>query len=224
MLFHNKQYIKQYTYNIVSEPSAPYIPLDIIKQHLRITPDDVYEDDYLTLLSNVVYKFAEKYTKRNFLTTQFITYRDTFCTCCFVLRRSPLQSVQSIEYLVNNVWTTLDPATYYNTLENDFSRILRTQNLPWPVWPTNKDPRQQSIRINFTVGFGGNYTSIPPELVIGMLQQIAALYENRGDCAGDCARSLPGAARDTYDIYRIKDMTGAQDCGCVNSGGWWYGQ
>jgi uncharacterized phiE125 gp8 family phage protein len=215
MLFYRKRYIKQYTYDVTDEPAPPYIPLALIKQHLRMIPSDTSEDDYLTLLSNVVYKYAEKYTKRTFLTTQFRTFRDTFLGCCFVIRRSPLQSIESIEYLIDGVWLTLSTDLYYYTLENDFSRILPTHNTN-DYWPLNIDCRQQSIRIDFTAGYGDDYTSIPPDLSLAMLQHIARLYESRGDCddAG-CSAALPATSRAIYDIYRIRDITGQEDCGYV---------
>lgn len=217
MLFYSRKYIKQYTYTVLSGPATPYIPLALVKQHLRIPIADTSEDDYLTLLVSVVYDYAEKYTKRTFLTTQFRTFRDTFDLCCFVIRRSPLQSVEQIQYLVDGVWVTLPTATYYNTVESDYSRILQVDGESWPVWPVNNiSTRQQSIRIDFTAGYGDDYTDIPADLIIAMLQHIANLYESRGDCSeAACGAAIPAAARTIYDIYKIRDITGAEDCGYV---------
>lgn len=209
-MFLNRSVLKQYTYKVVTAPTAIAIPLSVVKEHLRIDQDDTTEDSYLTLLVKAVTKYAEDYTKRTFLTTIFETYRDNFCTYEFVLRRSPLQSVQFVKYYKDDVLETLPTTDYYNTLENEYSKIFEKQT--GSAWPKKIDKRQQAIVIRFTAGYGDDYTSMPSDLVVAMLNHIAKLFESRGDCdesGGGCGGCLPMATKTVYNMYKIRDITAA---------------
>lgn len=211
--YYNSQKIKQYTYKVITTVATPYLPLSLVKEHLKfIDPSDTSEDDYLTMIISAVFDYAQKYTRRTFLTTTYETYRDNFHTFEFVLRKSPLQSVNSITYYTQSVLTTLPTTDYYNTLENDYSKIL--QYIDGPLWPKEIDKKQQNIIINFTVGYGDDYTSIPSDLTLAMLNHIANFYQNRGDCGGEggamgCGGCITPNAKLVYDLYKIVDLTGA---------------
>lgn len=209
-----KRNYKQYTYIETESPTVVTEDfLTLVKTQLRISPDDTTEDAYLGLLINVAYKYAEKYTRRTLLTTQYLTYRDDFNVCCFELRRSPFQSLQSIKYLLDGVLTTLPSTDYYNTIESFYARVLRA---PHKEWPHRIECRQQAIQIEFTAGYGDVYTDIPEDLLMAMLQHIANLYESRGDCSDSaCASALPAQSRMIYNSYRIGDITATTDCGEV---------
>lgn len=205
---------KQYTYVETSSPTVVSEDfLTLVKTQLRIGPDDTTEDSYLSLLINVAYQYAQNYTRRTLLTTSFTTYRDDFNVCCFELRRSPFQSIQSIQYLINNVLTVLDTSKYYTTTESFYAKVLRA---PHQEWPFKIDCRQQAIQIQFTAGYGDNYTDLPSDLLMALLQHITMLYESRGDCSDSaCASALPAQSKMIYDMYRISDITATQDCGEV---------
>lgn len=215
MYYRRPDAIKNYTYTVTSAPSSPLMDLSLIKEHLRLDPSDTSQDSYLTLLGDSAFRYAEHFTKRVFLTTTFETFRDSFHWDCFVLRRSPLQSVDKIEYLDSGSFTELNTDRYYNTSETDYSKILR---VPGKTWPTINfwylEDKLQSIKITFKAGYGDNFTDIPEELRVAMLQHVAALYELRGDCglSGTNEQALPMQARMLYGSYRIKDVTGARDC------------
>lgn len=225
MLFYNKRYIKQYTYVTLTKPTVvtPEF-LALVKEHLRYAYTGDNEDDYLTLLINIAYNYAEQYTKRTLLTTEFKTFRDTFQDCCFVLRRSPAQSVTLIQYVEDNIWKTVPDTDYYVTQEQFFARILRTKDAKWDY---KNDPRQQSIEITFNAGYGDVYTDIPSDLLMGLLQHISKLFESRGDCDdAACSAALPAQAKMIYDKYKIVDLIGQTDCGCLYGNyynRWFYG-
>lgn len=208
--YYNSQKIKQYTYKVITTVAAPYLPLSLVKEHLRLDLSDTSQDDYLTMIVASVFEYAQKYTGRTFLTTTYETYRDNFHTFEFVLRRSPLQSVNSITYYNQGILNTLPSTDYYNTLENDYSKVVEFAD--GPMWPQNIDKRLQNIKITFTAGYGDDYTSIPSDLVLALLNHIANFYQNRGDCGGEstggCGACLTPNAKLVYDLYRIVDLTG----------------
>lgn len=211
-MFSVKRKHKQYTYQQTSSPEIVNEDLlNLVKEQLRISISDTFEDSYLSVLINVAYKFAENYMRRTLLTTNFLTFRDNFDVCCFELRRSPFQTLQSINYLKDNVMITLPSTDYYTTIESFYTRVLRA---PDKQWPRYIDRRQQAITIAFTAGYGDAYTDIPNDMLMGMLQHIANLYESRGDCSdAGCLNALPKETRVIYEFYKISDLTTDTDCG-----------
>lgn len=224
---------RAYTYRVTVEPATLPIELATVKSYLKIPAANTLDDDILLVLMGAATDFAEEFTRRDFITRTYQTFRDYFPRWCnsegyyacgrvptfygnltsnvvggnmgFELKRSPLQTVISIEYLVDNVITTVPDTTYYNTIENDFSEVLTLDN---QVWPDNADRRLQSIIITFTAGFGDTPADMPDWLTTALLQHIAMMYENRGDCvdaSGGCACSqfLPITARAIYQQHRI---------------------
>jgi uncharacterized phiE125 gp8 family phage protein len=197
------KYKKAFTYNVSTAPAGKPLTLTEVKTHLKIAVADVTEDDYLNLLIDVATAFGEKYTKRTFINTGFTTYRDDF-NDSFLLRRSKTSAIGSIKYLVDGVLTTLASAVYGFTDVTGFSEIFLNVN---QVFPTNTDPVPQAVEIIFTAGYGATEASVPADVKFALLNHIADLYSNRGDCGGDCAGS--GVTSNTkllYDKIRIIDI------------------
>lgn len=208
---------KAYPY-IVTVPNVNVIiPLPLIKQHLRL--DLLYEgeDQYLTMLATSAAEYAQKYTRRVFLTTTFLTYRDNFNFISTTLRRAPFQALLTYQWTVDGVvWIDVDPLSYYvdSQPHDAYSSIYIKQGWSWP-WPPYW--RFQSVRATFTAGFGDTNTSIPNQLMLGMLNHIAAMYYDRGDSQnGDPSSWIPVQTKVAYDAFKIIDITG-------NDYSWNYG-
>ena len=204
----NLRETQQYSYDVVDAPAALPLSLTLVKQHLKIDELDVSEDDYLTLLIKSSTDFFQKYTNRILINTGFQTYFDCFRQS-FELVRSRLQTLDGFNYLVNGAPVIVDPSLYYVTNENNYSRII------FPLYqnmPIDKDDRFQSVIVAFTAGYGASDSDIPSDIKLALLNQIAAMYENRGDCSNcDCAdiSNLPTATQNTYRQYRIMSVYGA---------------
>lgn len=210
---------RAYAYDVTVPPVNPAVSLADVKAQLRIL--DTSSDALLTSYIAAATDYAEKYTRRDFITRTYQTFRDCFpsnyyCDSIsgFELRRSKLQNVNSITYLVDGVSTVLATSVYYNTVQNDYSLILLE---PDEQWPTNADKKLQSVTIEFTAGYGLNDTDVPVALRTAITQIVAALYENRGDCGGsndssssssscDCAGLAPVNAMSTLKQYRIETL------------------
>ncbi len=224
---------RAYTYKVTVPPATLPIDLATVKGYLKVTSTS--DDALITSLIESATDFAEKLTRRDFITRTYATFRDFFPRWCdsegyyacgflpvirtntfttfggntgFNLRRSPLQSVTSVQYLVDNVLTPVPTTIYYNTLETDYSEVLTLQD---QLWPENGDIRLQAITITFISGFGNAPANMPDWIQTGLLQHIAMMYENRGDCmdAGggcDCLRFLPATAKALYLQNRIMNL------------------
>lgn len=193
-----------FPYVVISPPATTPISRSTAKEYLRIT--DTAQDTIIDLMIGAVTEFAEIYTKRDFITRIWETFRNEF-EPQFQLRRSPFQSIEGFDYLVNDVFITVAASLFGVTTENDFPFIFR---LPDQDWPDDKDDLPQSIRIQFKSGFGDAETDIPTSLRVALLQHVAKLYENRGDCTLDCkgaSKAAPCTSRAIYDQFRILDIS-----------------
>lgn len=203
---------RAYTYEVITPPAIYPISLADVKDHLKLDPNDDSQDLYLEFLICSVTKYGESYMKRIFINTKFRTYRDIFNNY-IKLRRSKLQSLDLFEYLVNDVFTTVPADLYYNTDETGFSKIVLKAD---EFYPTDIDDRMQAIKIEFTAGYGEEENDVPCDLRLALLNHIAKVYENRGDCDADISTTdniekfLPQTVLGIYEMYRIRDYVG--DC------------
>jgi len=215
---------RAYTYK-ETVPDNLAVSLALAKSHLKKTLGD--EDTLITFYLKAAISFAEQFTRRDFITRTYTTFRDFFPGTSegyypfgelpslgtlstgggnlgFEIRRSPLQSVTSVKYFKATVLTTVDASVFYNTVEEDYSEILTNDD---KCWPEDADRRLQTIQIEFKTGFGDTDESTPDWAVQGILQHVANLYRNRGDCSeADVKTALPAAARSIYLQNRIENL------------------
>lgn len=207
-----------FQYKQISTPAALPLDLDFVKSYLRIDSND--DDALITMLIKASASFIEKYTTRTLINTQYLTYRDNFgygsfawgfpaaYGCCGIeLRRSKLVSIDNFTYKNSQgVVTQVDPSLYYVTDDVDFSSILL---MPNRQYPSDVLCVRQAIAIEFTAGYGDTADDIPIDLQEAMLQMVADMYFNRGDCVAagrmscSCQKYLSGASKAILDQYKI---------------------
>ena len=216
-------YGRAFTYDVTVAPAELAVPLATFKEHAKTNAS--VSDTLLTLYLEAATKFAEQMTRRDFINRTYKTFRDNFPgtqittlsalvnqgNVGFELRRSKLQSVTSVKYLKDNLLTTVASSVFYNTLENDYSKVL---TLDGQVWPSDADIRLQAVEIIFVAGFGANDTFVPDCLQEAIMIHATQMLENKGDCeeatgsAGLKAvvNSLPAAAKLIYLQNRIENL------------------
>lgn len=220
---------RAYTYTVTVPPAGLPVLLATAKNYLKIT--STADDALITIFIGAATSYAEGFTRRDFITREYETFRDFFSNSVsegyytfgenpvlgagvvndsgnvgFELRRSPLQSVETITYLLDNVLTPVLAAIFYNTIETDYSEVLTVDDANWP---DDADRRLQAITITFKTGFGDADTDMPAWVTEGILQHVANMYRNRGDCSacGDTAGSLlPLTAKLLYLQNRIENL------------------
>jgi len=201
-----------YSYHIITPPATLPVDLNLFKTHLKLTCENLENDNYLNFLLQSATNFAEKYTRRTFINTGFRTYRNYFEEC-FEIRRSKLQSVTSIKYYKNSSLIEANSDLYYFTDSNDYSRILLKHN---QKWPTEIDIRSQAIQIDFIAGYGETLKDFPEwlrDIELAIMLHATALYENRGDCdVASVLHNLPNAAKEIYDLIKIQTINGLSSC------------
>ncbi len=194
-----------FNYKLIDAVDALPLTVAEVKLYLRVsnTADDALIEELIETASLC----CESYTRRVLITKTFRTYRDCWLRPYIELRKSPLQSIESVKYYdTENVLQTLDASNYYTTDEPDYySKILYTQDATLP----SLYKRLQAIEIEFKAGYGDTADDIPADLKLAMKQHIAMMYENRGDCAdATCSNMLPATAKNIYNKYKIQEIGG----------------
>lgn len=190
--------MKAWTYKVTTAPTCYPVPLDEVKNHLKVSGPN--EDALIERLIEAATDYAEDYTKRCFINRTITTYRDCF-DGDIELRRSPLSSVTSVKYLLSGVLTAVSTDIYYNTLESDYSVIALEDG---ESWPSGGDIKKQAVEIIFVAGYGTDERFIPEDIKTAIMHHIAALYENRGDCT--LQEALPMASKLIYQKHRIMEI------------------
>lgn len=211
-IFHGRAF----TYEVITPPATLAVPLATFKLHAK--PSASTPDSLLTLYLEAAIKYAEQITRRDFINRTYKTFRDDFPgtqvfdlnslvnsgNIGFELRRSKLQSITSVKYLKDNVLTTVASTVFYNTFENDYSKILTLDN---QVWPTDADNRLQAIEIEFVAGFGATEADVPDCLQEAIMLHATQMLENRGDCDDlNVKDTVPAAAKVIYLQNRIENL------------------
>jgi len=196
-------YYKPYSYKEISRDSSEAIPLALVKEHIRASQDNSTEDELIRSYMATARLCFEGFTRRTLITTTYKTYRDIWQSG-YEIRRSPLQTIESVKYYdTDNVLQTLDSSNYYITNETDYSRLIFNNDA---VLPSLKN-REQAIEITFKAGYGDAMEDIPYDIRVALLQHIASMYENRGDCIDSvCSNLLPATASMIYSKYKIIEM------------------
>ena len=185
-----------WTYDITVPPANLPLSLALVKEHLRLDAADTSQDTYLTLLINAATEYCQNVTGLTLIDTTFQTFRDGFYSG-ICLERTPFSSLVSVERLVDNVWTAVSTDVYYVSDEFPYAKVLTQDN---QCWPDDEDGIRQSVRATFVAGYGADDTSVPSDIKIALLNHIAALYENRGDCAEDM---IPQTTKTIYGNNKI---------------------
>jgi len=206
---YSKPFQSNFPYFVITPPVALPVTLAHVKEHLRLDPDDDTQNTYLTLLINAAAGFCEEYTRRTLINTGFRTFRNFFAGTIELLR-SPLVSLDAFEYSVDGSFVAVDSNFYYMIQEIDYSKIILRNSV---YYPTDGDDILQMIRIEFTAGYGTASTDIPSKLYLAILNHIAALYENHGDCDVDSVNfemqlmnNLPVTSRMIYNNFKIHNL------------------
>ncbi len=192
-------------YEVTVEPSGLIFDVDDINAHLKTSFATL--SDYMTMIIKSVTQFAEIFTKRDFLNRTYKNYRNEWATE-YELRRSKFSSITNIKYLdTSDAEQTVNSSYYYNTFSNRYSKVVFKEDMDYP----ELSDLEQAIRITFVSGFGATGANVPQSLSIAMLNHIARVYAQRGDCTDVKAlgsdANLPVESKMQYGAWEIKDIT-----------------
>lgn len=191
------------TYSQTNKSSATLISLSDMKLYLRV--DDTTDDLLISAMISAAVTLAEKYMNRDLLETTYENYRNDI-EQDLTLRRAKFSSLDSIEYLKDSSYNTLNPSSYQVATKGIYGRI-------WEVNINDSfDEHPQAIKITFKTGFGPSASNIPDDILMAIKAHVAYMYENRGDCETTSKRlydiPMPVTTKLIYDLYKIVDVNG----------------
>tara|TARA_R110000868_G_C10972986_1_gene771149 strand:- start:39268 stop:39930 length:663 start_codon:yes stop_codon:yes gene_type:complete len=203
---------------LVTGTAVLAVSLEEAKTYLKIPVSFTQDDALITSIINSSTTFFERITGRDLISKTYKTYLDNFPAIDLtyklvgltpislsyvdngiIISKSKLQSITSIQYYSSGVLTVWDVINYYFTDDVDYSGIYLVKDKKFP----EVDERKQSVVIEFVSGYGADATTIPNDIKEALLQVIAYLYNNRGDC--ECSEGLPVMAKNLFYSYIIID-------------------
>jgi len=190
-------------YIVIEPPVRMPISISELKNFLSLDECDNQTEAMLKLIILSVARYFEKYTGRTLINTKYRTFREYF-NCYLLLKRSKFQELTLFQYLINNVFTTVDPSIYQITEEVNYSSIWSWKNNSFP----STDCVKQAIKIEFIAGYGEKEKDIPEDVRQALLMHANYLYANRGDCdCSDAGSAIPPSSKAIYSINKIYDLT-----------------
>ncbi len=194
-------------YELVTDNEEFALSTEEVNEHLKTSFDSIESDPYLSMLVKAVESFGENFTKRTFTIKSYRLYQD-FWKIVVLLERAPFSKIQSVKFDdENNVKQTVATSEFYTTFSSMYSSLIFESTFDFPVF----SDRVQSIQILFKAGYSVDDESIPKDLKAAMLNHLAELYANRGDCGIIATtefmlKNLPDSSRLLYSMYIIKEI------------------
>lgn len=167
-------------YERISKETTSPIGLDLVKSFLKIDTDD--DDVIISALLSSAILFAERYIGIDITSATYQTYSTDLE---ITLRRAPFNSITSFQLLNSD------------DVYEDYTDYKLFSGLYGIVTPEDYG----TYKIVFQTG----YDSVPEDLVVAILQHVAFMYSNRGDCS-TMTLSVPKMALAVYDIYKVSDI------------------
>jgi uncharacterized phiE125 gp8 family phage protein len=208
-------------YVLTTDNTSMPVSTDEVNAHLKESFTDIEVESSDNLLVRIFIKAAEKFgedfTRRIFLTKTYTNYREGWiynhkqCRIMFELRRSKLIAIASVKYIdIDEVEQTIANTNYETTLSDEYSNLYFIDDFDFP---SISSQNQQPIRIEFSAGYGATEASIPNNIKTAILNHVAKLWKQRGDCPKDfstidnwIAGLLPTTSRLIYSTERIPDL------------------
>lgn len=188
---------------VVAPPSLNPCSLEETKLHLRITGSS--EDSYIQDLIAVATDLLQEHCHRKFVQQTMEGWLDidnlmsSWWSGSITAAINAIQSLRVIElpwaptisvssvsvFSMSDVETPVDPDTY-RVDSVDLGMPARITLKESVVWPGGSYRNQNSLKVTWLSGYGPAESDVPVGLRSAIKQMVAYLYNNRGDCSGDC--------------------------------------
>ncbi len=179
------------------------LPLDAVKRHLKIElpdmagapdPDEDGEDAEIRAFRDAAIDWIETHTGRSL---QRRTFR--WSGACLDLAVSlpvrPVRAVSSVNYLTNDVLTSVEEDSYRTVGDG----IVPASARSWPL----AQPAADGARVEFDAGYDDDMP-LPPALMAAIKMLMAHLYRNRGATnTGVTVTEVPFGVATLCQAYRV---------------------
>lgn len=190
-----------YGLRITAEPTIEPFTTVEAKIHIGIASAVTYHDSYIDSLVIAARKYAEYFTGRSLLETEWEFTLDSFQRREIYIPRSPLIEVVSVEYLdTEGDSQTFDAAKYRVSTGKEPAEITLAYGQAWP----SVRFVSQAVTITFTAGYT-DAASIPGPIKQAMLLLVKHWFDNRSEVDKLNLKQLPMAANHLLEMYRVGD-------------------
>jgi len=199
MIVSGQRVRKAWPYIVTVAPAGLPLTLAATKLHMKV--DTTADDTLITAMIEAATEYAERYMGLWIINRTAATYRDDFRDS-LEIRRAPMGSVSSVQYLVGGVLTAVSTDVYQVLQSNTFARLALKAG---QTWPTGIDDQEQAVKITFTAGMAADDTTVPEDIREALLAHISCMYANRGDCP-DASTVLPIQSAGIYNMRRVRSI------------------
>jgi len=162
-------------YELSTAPSGDVVDMADVLDHLRVSDESEYT--YLAALVDRAVRWVERRTQRQLLTATWKLYLDAF-PAEIQLRKLPVASVTSIQYVDLDGDTQTLSATYYQTDYKSADRPGRIMPAYGYSWPNTRSSIYNAVTVTFTAGYGA--ASAVPETIKQAIMMLAGhWYDHR---------------------------------------------
>jgi uncharacterized phiE125 gp8 family phage protein len=181
---------------VTTPPALPAIPLQLLKEHLRIIGND--DDETLKLYLDAATQGFEAYANQSLILQTVQQSFDSFpVENFFLLERSPLHTFTAIQYYdVDGTIQTLNPSIYSVNNDTTPPAISLKKGASWPSVDEN---RLGAVICTYVAGYGVDAASVPSDIKQGLCLIVGDLFQGREDTIAQpgivIARSFWGSNR-----------------------------
>jgi len=183
---------------IITPAATDPITLVEAKAHLRIDGTD--EDALITSLVTAATGYAEGYTRRRLIDTEFDYTLDAFPTTGgLILPQSPLLTVSSVTYIdTNGDSQTWSSSLYDVKIDTLLGAIAPVYGEDFPSTRSQTD----AVTVRFTAGYA-NAAAVPEAIKSGIKLIVGHLFEQREAYVVGTTIAANPTADMLLDIYRV---------------------
>ena len=165
-------------YKIATAPTSEPFTTAQAKTWLKIPSAVTAEDTVVDAIIAAARTWAEQFTGRALMTQTIEEYFDCWPDCgVFNLSVAPVQSITSVSYQSGGSYTTWSSANYYTDLVTEPCRIVAKAGVTAPSYDLDAP---NVFKVVYVAGYS-SAANIPANILHGMRQKMAFMYENRED-------------------------------------------
>lgn len=185
------------TYKLITAPVVePISGINWIDSHLRLDTHD--EDELIEEYVKAARSYMEEIHNLMLITQIWEMNLDRFPCGEIVIRKRPVQSVQSIKYYDrDDVLQTL-ATNEYRVDTNAFLARVQAIN----SWPSTRT-RYGAVTVRFTGGYGSDGSAIKPCLIQALRLHIGHLYEHRENTIEKALEKIPMGYESLVGVERV---------------------
>lgn len=208
------KYVKEMDPYYEVPPQLP-VPLDKVKEYLRLPAIDTSQDQTLTSIQLAIAQSLENEFNLALVPTLYHkTQTDFPCTCIQLLRR-PTTEIVSLRYLnKEGIWVEIPVEEYMLQVDHKgYGSVIYNCNFKVPC---DLAPRCQNVDVEFNAGYA--IDQLPYYIELYILRSIGELYNSRGECVDtSCNGSgLPcGAFLLLRPLFEGRNIIRVSGCGCL---------